>query len=109
MTKRIEKPDAEVADDYILEFKLRKPIQAYGEEISVLKLRRPTGADVLKVGNPVKFYPHTDPVQVEHDYPKVVAMVALLARVPSSSLTALTPSELADIAWDISPFFLPGR
>jgi hypothetical protein len=86
-----------------------KPIIAYGEKVVTLKMRRPTGEDLLAIGNPVKFSPYTDPPTVEHDYKKVVAMVARLAKVPSSSLTDLDPEDLAGLAWTISPFFIPTR
>lgn len=101
-------PDTAALDPFIT-FTLTKPIVAYGVEVNELKLRKPTGADLLQIGNPVKFFPYTDPPQVEHDYKRVVAMVARLANVPSKSLEALDPEELAALAWDISPFFVPKR
>jgi hypothetical protein len=110
MSKRVEKPEPEpeeVVTD--IEFPLSKPIVAYGEEVTVLKMRKPTGADLIKVGSPVKFSPFTDPPTVEHDYPKVIAMVARMSSVPSSSLERLSPEELVALAWTISPFFIPTR
>lgn len=110
MSKRVEKAAAdEAAAEILLEFPLERPINAYGEEIKVLKLRKPTGADLVRIGNPVKFNPYVEPPQVEHDYTRVLAMVARLANVPSSSLERLDPEELTSLAWAISPFFLPTR
>lgn len=95
------------ASDDKLEFNLSKPIRAFKDEISVLKLRRPTGMDVVAVGNPVIYTPFCDPPRVEHDYPKVIAMAARLSGVPSSSLQKLEPQDLVELAWAISPFFMP--
>lgn len=91
----------------VIEFPLRKPLKAYGEEVSVLKIRKPTGADLLRVGNPVKFYPFAKPPLVEHDMPRMIEMVARLSNVPSSSLEQLDPDELTTLAWHVSPFFIP--
>jgi hypothetical protein len=111
MSKRIDKPAADetAADDVAIVFTLSKPIIAYGDEVKVLRLRKPTGADLLRVGNPVKFSPFTSPPTVEHDYAKVIAMAARLANVPSSSLEKLEPEELTSLAWELSPFFIPTR
>ncbi|MGY3278125.1 phage tail assembly protein [Bradyrhizobium sp. S3.7.6] len=99
----------EEKEEIAVEFALTKPINAYGEEVKVLKLRKPMGADLLRVGNPVKFSPYTDPPQVDHDYGKVLAMVARLANVPSSSLERLDTDDLSALAWTITPFFIPSR
>lgn len=102
-----EEDKTEVKSSSEIEFPLRTPINAYGEEVSVLKIRKPTGADLIAVGNPVKFSPFTKPPTVEHDMTRVIEMVARLANVPSSSLAKLEPAELISLAWEISPFFIP--
>lgn len=97
----------ETAPEYVIEYPLNEPINAYGKEVTVLKLRKPTGIDLIEVGNPVNFYPYADPVKIEHDMPKVRAMLARLASVPSSSIDRLGPRDLVGLAWAISPFFIP--
>lgn len=111
MAKQPNKTEAAEAahEDIAVEFPLVKPINAYGEELKVLKLRKPTGTDLLRIGNPVKFSPYSDPPSVDHDYPKVLAMVARLANVPSSSLERLDTDDLTALAWTITPFFIPSR
>jgi tail assembly chaperone E/41/14-like protein len=89
------------------EFELSKPIVAFSNEVKVLKIRRPTGADLIRIGNPVIFTPYLDPPRIEHDMGKVVAMVAALSNTPSPSLAALDPADLIGLAWAISPFFMP--
>jgi len=90
-----------------LEFKLSKPILSFGKQIDTLTLRKPTGADLIRIGNPVIFTPHVDPPRVEHDMARVIAMVAKLSGVPSTSLETLDPADLVGLAWAISPFFMP--
>ena len=102
-----ETKKVETIENPEIEFKLRTPIVAYGDEISVLKLRKPTGTDLLRVGNPVKFSPFTTPPSVEHDFQRVIEMVARLSGVPSSSIEKMDPQELTALAWEISPFFIP--
>lgn len=104
-------PKTEAAEEkqpeIVIEYPLDEPINAYGEEVTTLKLRKPTGLDLIEIGNPVTFYPYADPVKVEHDMPKVQAMVARLANIPSSSVSRIGPRDLVGLAWAISPFFIP--
>jgi hypothetical protein len=92
----------------VLEFALRSPITAYKEEVQTLKLRRPSGADLIAVvRNPVIFTPSIYPPEVRHDLPRVVSLVARLSKMPSSSLGKMAPLELATLAWAISPWLMP--
>lgn len=93
-------------------YPLKTPIKSYGEDVKIIRMRRPTPRDLVTVGNPVIFYPHAEPVRIEHDYDKVVAMVARLSTdpvIPSSSLADLDLNDLVGLAWAISPFFTPAR
>lgn len=92
---------------FAIQFELSEPIMAYGEEVTILKIRKPTGLDLIEVGNPVTFYPYTEPVKVEHDMVKVRAMLARLANIPSSSVGNIGARDLVGLAWAISPFFIP--
>lgn len=101
-----EKPDAPAGDDVIV-FMLRKPIQAFDEKLAELRFRRPTGRDLIQIGNPVLFDPVSEPPRIQHDMPRVVAMLARLAEVPASSIEKLEPEDLVDAAWAVTPFFIP--
>lgn len=90
-----------------LVFELTTPILSYGEEIKVLNLRKPTGADLIRIGNPVLFTPHVEPPRVEHDMPRMVTMIATLSNTPSSSIATMDPKDLIGLAWSLSPFFIP--
>lgn len=104
-----EKEAAEAPQEFVIEYPLAEPIPAYGEQVKILKLRKPNGVDLIQVGNPVAFYPYADPVKVEHDMPKVIAMLARLSGVPSSSIERIGPTDLVGLAWAISPFFIPAK
>ena len=92
----------------MFEFALQAPIVAYKEPITALKLRRATGADLIAiVRNPVIFTPSIFPPEVRHDLPRVVALVARLSGVPSSSLGKMSSLELTALAWSISPWLMP--
>lgn len=99
-----KKPDDR---EIVREVTLSKPINAYGEEVKVLRLRKPTGADIIAVGNPCPINPYVDPPEIKHDYKKVALMAARLANVPSSSLERLEAEDLIGLGWAIAPFFLP--
>jgi hypothetical protein len=92
-----------------LVFPLSTPIRAYDEELSVIKMRVPNGGDLVRVGNPVVFYPQTEPVKVEHDMQKMITMIARLSSppVPVSSVETISPVDLVGLAWFLSPFFIP--
>jgi hypothetical protein len=100
-------PDVQ-PDGGMFEFTLQAPIPAYKEKVSTLKLRRPTGADLIAVvRNPVIFTPSVFPPEVRHDLPRVVSIAARLSGVPSSSLGKILPHELVALAWAISPWLMP--
>jgi len=87
--------------------KLSKPINAYGDEVSVIKMRMPTAGDGMRVGNPVDFYPMTDPPLIRFNMPVVQAMVARLANIPSGSIEKMMPQDLVACGWKLAHFFLP--
>jgi hypothetical protein len=109
MAREPAKKSDETPQEYAIEYPLAEAITAYGEQVKVLKLRKPNGIDLIQVGNPVTFYPYADPVRVEHDMPRVMAMLARLSNVPSSSIERIEPTDLVGLAWAISPFFIPVR
>jgi hypothetical protein len=91
----------------LIEFELIDPIMAYGEEVKVLKIRKPTGADLLRIGNPIKIGMFSEPPTIDYDFPKVIAMVARLTNIPSPSLEKLSTDQMVALAITISPFFMP--
>jgi len=88
---------------------LVKPVQAHGEDVTVLKLRLPTGADMIRVGNPVRFDATADnpAATIQFDMPVLAKMIAHLAKVPTSTVDKLEPGDIIGIGWKLSGFFLP--
>lgn len=111
MTKRVENVAEEKQQEMLPSYPLMKSIVAYGEEVRSIVMRKPNGADLLAIGNPVIFSPHIDPPRIEHDLPRVLQMIARLSQpsIPSTSLAALDPQDILGLAWHISPFFTPAR
>ena len=102
---------ARKASDPAYSLELLKPIEAHGEQLTVLNFREPTARDLLLIGNPVNFDPISDPPKITHDGPKMAAMMSALSNVPPSSIQQLTTREIVTISWGLTPFFapLPGK
>lgn len=88
---------------------LAKPVQAHGEDVSSLKLRLPTGGDMIRIGNPVLFDATAEnpAATIRFDMPILAKMIAHLAKVPTSTVDKLEPADIIGIGWKLSGFFLP--
>jgi hypothetical protein len=91
----------------VIEYTLAKPILSYGKKTDKLSMRLPTGADLIRYGNPVIFYPFVTPAKTEHDPAKFIPIIAALARVPSPSIETLSTNELVGIFEKLEDYFLP--
>lgn len=89
----------------VYEHGLETPVMAYGKEESILKFRKPTGLDLMNIGNPVIIDQRTS--NITFDEPKMARMMSQLANVPLSTITSLDPQDWTGIAWSLAPFFLP--
>jgi hypothetical protein len=88
--------------------KLRKPIQANGEEVSELVFREPNGGDIERCGNPVDIDPFQgETVKLSFNEKKMTQMMSRLASVPPSSIRMMNPKDWNSIAWQLLPFFTP--
>lgn len=74
---------------------LRKPIQAHGEELTSLTLRRPTGRELRIVGVPLLFLAGGG---VLMEPAAMAGMIGELASVPPSSLDQLVGSDYSALA-----------
>ncbi|MBP2840437.1 phage tail assembly protein [Pseudomonas sp. PNP] len=83
---------------------LAAPIQAHGEEVGVLELRRPTVAEVRKL----KALPYKidaeDAVSLDMDV--AAKYIALCGHIPPSSVDQLDIADLNQAAWVVARFFL---
>ena len=86
---------------------LIEPIQFGEEKITTLEWRKPTGADIVNCGLPVKINFSTDPPEVTYDEKKMAAMMATLYRQPPSVISKLDPRDWFTAAMAIERFFYP--
>ena len=88
---------------------LAKPIPVPGRNgiktVDRVVLRRPTGADILDIGNPVIFDPGR--AQVTHDMQRMPLMIFRLSGIAPPALAKMDPQDLVDCFWAITPFFIP--
>ncbi|HWJ72594.1 MAG TPA: phage tail assembly protein [Kaistia sp.] len=95
------------ASDGKIHVPLSKAIPAHGEDIKELAFREPTGGDITRCGNPVKFNLASADPEPSFDEVKMTAMMAALAGVPPSSIAVLTSRDWMTCAWMLSDFFAP--
>jgi hypothetical protein len=113
-----EKPAAPAADDPI-DFKdwvwrcpftvklLHKPIIGNsGETLNELTFREPTGGDIIRHGNPVRFNAEGVP---EIDERKMTNMMGQLSGVLAPLLNAMHPVDWNSCAQRLQFFFVPDR
>lgn len=83
---------------------LVKPIQAHGEELTELTLRRPTVQEVRAI--------RALPYKIGADEAVMLDMdagckyIAVCAGIPASSVNQLELTDLNDLAWEIAGFFM---
>src|SRR5262245_965202 len=87
---------------------LTTPVQAHGEQIKQLKFRRPTGADIMAMGEGYPFVINWSTGQVTPN-PRVMGdMMSLLANVPPSTIKSLDAEDWSTCAHALMGFFPPG-
>src|ERR1700685_639248 len=86
---------------------LAKPIHNMKDEVTSIRFRKPTGKDILELGNPIDFDPWADSHRVKPALEKIAPMLQRLSGLPTSSLWQLDPNDLMACAWAIAPFFIP--
>lgn len=87
---------------------LKYPVQAFGTPVNKLTFRRPTGGDLMAIGDayPVHIYWETREVR-----PNPAAMgpiMSALAQVPLTTIKALDAEDFATCSHALMVFFLPG-
>lgn len=104
----VKKPEVKsnVGDPVVV--KLRKPIQANGEEVTQLTFREPTAGDIERCGNPVNIdFMSGDTPKMSFDTISMSKMMSTLAAVPPSSIRSMHPRDWNSCAWNLASFFLP--
>lgn len=84
--------------------KLAQPIEAHGEQLTELTLRRPTVQEVRAIkAMPYKLDKNED---VYLDMDVAAKYIAVCAGIPPSSVNQLDLSDLNTLAWAIFSFFM---
>ena len=87
---------------------LTTPVQAHGEMIKKLVFRRPTGGDIMQMGEGYPIIINWQTGQVTPN-PKVMGdMMATLAAVPPSTIRMLDAEDWSTCAYALMGFFPPG-
>jgi hypothetical protein len=104
---RVLTPEEEAAEDP-LAHPLGKPIEAHGEQITILRWREPTGFDIEKAGNPiaVETSPGGDRLRVMFDEKKMAVMISTLASIPAHSVRSMAARDWNAVAFKIFRFFM---
>lgn len=87
---------------------LDTPVQAYGDMVKKLTFRRPTGGDIMQLGDgyPINIDWQTGRVTPN---PKVMGeMMAILANVPPSAIRSMDANDWSTCAHALMGFFPPG-
>jgi hypothetical protein len=88
---------------------LEMPVPAHGETLSKITFRRPTGADLIAMGDA---YPiHFDVVtgDIRPNPPAMAEMMTTLAAVPMSTIKLMDAEDFATCAYALMGFFPPRR
>ena len=102
----MSKPGTVVArDDGKTEVHLSAPVQAHGEEVSVLVLRKPTTADVIALSLPFVFVPGSSGMGTEINQTVVAKYMQRLACVPRNTVEALPLADYQLAAGVVLSFF----
>jgi hypothetical protein len=84
---------------------LNKPIRGNkNEELKELSFREPTGADINRVGNPVRV---TLDGEIMIDDKRMMLMMTALSGVMTPFLDRMDPRDYASCAYRLRNFFLP--
>lgn len=84
---------------------LAVPIKAHAESVTQLELRRPTVAEVRKIGR-MPYVAVDASGKVTPDMSVVPDYIAVCAGIPPSSVDQLDLSDLNQLGWMVSNFFM---
>ena len=100
--------DEPQAESTAITFALQQQIVAHGQSVKELKFREPTGGDLIRYGNPVRFVPGQDITEATFDEGKLANMIAALASINRGAVDQMHPQDIVECGWLIAPFFIPG-
>ena len=86
------------------EHKLSTPIQAHGEEVTSITLRRPTVAECRAIKTLPYIIGKDEEVSLNLDVAS--KYIAVCGAIPSPSVNQLDLADLNTLAWEIAGFFM---
>jgi hypothetical protein len=87
---------------------LETPVMAHGEMVKQLKFRRPTGADIMALGDNYPIHIDWSTGVIRPNPPAMGDMMSALAAVPPSTIKALDAEDWSTCAHALMGFFPPG-
>jgi hypothetical protein len=87
---------------------LTTPVQAHGETLKQMKFRRPTGGDIMAMGDGYPININWETGAVTPNPPVMGQMMSVLAAVPPSTIKALDAEDWSTCAHALMGFFPPG-
>ena len=100
-----EKPKERVKEIVI---DLETPVMAHGEMVKQLKFRRPTGGDIMALGDNYPIHIEWSTGLIRPNPPAMGDMMSALAAVPPSTIKALDAEDWSTCAHALMGFFPPG-
>jgi hypothetical protein len=91
-----------------IEIELQTPVQAHGEMLKKMKFRRPTGGDIMEMGDGYPININWATGQIAPNPPVMGMMMSRLAAVPPSTIKALDAEDWSTCAHALMVFFPPG-
>ncbi|WP_282364350.1 phage tail assembly protein [Pseudomonas sp. PS01297] len=87
------------------EYKLSTPIQAHGEEVSSITLRRPSVAECRAIRSLPYAIGKDEEVSLNLD--AAAKYIAVCGAIPAPSVNQLDLADLNSLAWEVVGFFFP--
>jgi hypothetical protein len=87
---------------------LLTPVQAHGDMVKTLTFRRPTGGDIMALGDDYPIHIDWQTGQIRPNPPAMGQMMSVLAQVPPSTIKALDAEDWSTCAHALMGFFPPG-
>lgn len=91
-----------------LVIELTTPVQAHGETLNKITFRRPTGKDIMAIGDSYPIHIDWNTGVVRPNPPAMGQMMSLLAAVPPSTIEKMDAEDWSTCAHALMGFFPPG-
>jgi len=87
---------------------LVSPVQAHGEMLKSITFRRPTGKDIMAIGDDYPIHIDWNTGVVRPNPPAMGQIMSLLAAVPPSTIASMDAEDWSTCAHALMGFFPPG-